>query len=65
MAWVIIKPGVKIVGRVADNVWSPFVRLLHKLFKSNVDVALGAYHNYINGYIVQASDAMIFSTSEH
>ena len=53
------------VGRVLNNVWSLFVRLLHKLFKSNVDVALGAYHNYINCYMSKASDAMNFSTSEH
>ena len=65
IAWAIIKAGVKIVGRVVDNVWSPFVRLLHKLFKSNVDAALGAYHNYISGYISKASDAMNFTTSEH
>ena len=65
VAWAIIKPGVKIEGRVVDNRWSPFVRLLHKLFKSNVDVAIGAYHNYISGYISKASDAMNFSTTEH
>ena len=31
VAWAIIKPGVRIEGRVVDNRWSPFVRLLHKL----------------------------------
>ena len=41
------------------------MRLLRSLFKSNVDVAIGAYHNYISGYISKASDAMNFSTSEH
>ena len=65
VAWAITKPGVNITGRVVDNRWSPFVRLLHKLFKSNVDVALGAYDNYISGYISKASDAMNFSTTEH
>ena len=49
IAWAIMQPGVKIDGRVVDNRWSPFVQLLHTLFKSNVDVAIGAYHNYISG----------------
>ena len=48
VAWAILQPGVKITGRAVDNVWSPFVRLLHELFKSNVDVALVAYHNYVH-----------------
>ena len=65
VAWAIIKARVNITGRVVDTRWSPFVRLLHDLFKSNVDVALGAYHNYISGYISKASDAMNFSTTEH
>ena len=65
VAWVIIRPGVRIEGRVVDGRWSPFVRLLHKLFKSDVDVALGAYRCYISGYISKASDAMNFSTTEH
>ena len=64
MAWAFLQPGVKIVGRVVDNVWSPFARLLHRVFTSNVDVALGAYHNYTSRYISKASNAMIFSTSE-
>ena len=38
VAWAIIRAGVKITGRVVDKKWSPFVRLLHDLFKSNVDV---------------------------
>ena len=45
VAWAILQPGVKITGRVVDGKWSPFVRLLHTLFKSNVDVQMGAYHN--------------------
>ena len=65
VAWAIIMPCVRIEGNVAEKRWSPFVRLLHRLFKSNVDVAIGAYHNYISGYISKASDAMNFSTSEH
>ena len=65
IALAILQPGVRLIGRVVDDVWSPFVRLLHKLLKSNVDVAMGAYHNYISGYISKASDAMNFSTSEH
>ena len=65
VAWAILQPGVSIVGRVVDDdKWSPFVRLLHKLFKSNVDVQMGAYHNYIKGYIAKASGAMDFNTSE-
>ena len=51
IAWAILKPGVRIAGNVVEGRWSPFVRLLHNLFKSNVDVAIGAYHNYISGYI--------------
>ncbi len=50
---------------MVEKRWSPFVRLLQRLFKSNVDVAIGAYHNYISGYMSKASDAMNFSTSEH
>ena len=65
VAWAILQPGVEIAGNVVKKQWSPFVRLLHKTFKSNVDVAIGAYHNYISGYISKASDAMNFSTSEH
>ena len=65
IAWAILQPGVRIAGNVSDGKWSPFVRLLHRLFKSNVDVAIGAYHNYISGYISKASDAMNFSTNEH
>ena len=38
IAWAILQPGVKIDGRVVDNRWSPFVRLVHYVFKSNVDV---------------------------
>ena len=49
IAWALLQPGVRLVGSVVDDVWSPFVRLLHKLFKSNVDVAMGAYRNYISG----------------
>ena len=65
VAWAILQPGIKIAGDVSEKRWSPFVRLLHNTFKSNADVAIGAYHNYISGYISKASDAMNFSTSEH
>ena len=65
VAWAILPHGVKLAGNVVDKRWSPFVRLLHKTFKSSVDVAIGAYHNYISGYISKASDAMNFSTTEH
>ena len=65
VAWAIIQPGVSIAGNVVEKRMSPFVKLLHKTFKSNVDVAIGAYHNYISGYISKASDAMNISTSEH
>ena len=65
VAWAILQCGVKLAGNVVDKRWSPFVRLLHKTFKSDVDVAIGAYHNYISGYISKASDAMNFSTTEH
>ena len=65
VAWAILQPGVEIAGNVVKKRWSSFVRLLHETFKSNVDVAIGAYHNYISGYISKASDAMNFSTSEH
>ena len=50
IAWAILQPGVKIAGKVVEKRWSQFVRLLHETFKSNVDVAIGAYHNYISGY---------------
>ena len=65
VAWAILQPGVRIEGNVVEGRWSPFVRLLQRLFKLNVDIAIGAYHNYISGYISKASDAMNFSTSEH
>ena len=51
VAWAIIQPGVRIAGNVVEQRWTPFVRLLHELFNSNVDVAIGAYYNYISGYI--------------
>ena len=51
VAWAILHTGVEIAGNVVKKRWSPF--------ESNVDVAIGAYHNYISGYISKASDAMI------
>ena len=35
IAWAILHPGVKLAGGVVEKRWSPCVRLLHKLFKSN------------------------------
>ena len=32
IAWAILQPGVRIEGNVSEGQWSPFVRLLHKLF---------------------------------
>ena len=60
VTWAILQRGVEVEGRVVDKRWSPFVRLFHDLFKSIVDVQLGAYHNYIVGYISKAPGAMIF-----
>ena len=45
IAWAILHPGIMIAGNAVEKRWSPFLRLLHKFCKSNVDVAIGAYHS--------------------